>query len=85
MLNISETSLANVAQTQVEFLDVLTFAQFFRCIIHDNPPIFHDISMGGYYKGNIGILFHQQDRNLLLLIDYLNRFKKALYQKGSQA
>src|SRR5665647_231623 len=76
---------AGLLGAEIELLDVLGMHQPFASIVHDHPADLQHIAVMRRLQRHLGILFDQQDRGALLLIDAPDDGEDLLHQDRRQA
>ena len=84
MFYVPETLSFSTANPKIKLFYVLVIQQCFGVAIHDDSAIFEDITIMAITQCHIGILFCQQESDLLFLIELLHDFADFFNQSRRQ-
>src|SRR5216684_8690149 len=85
VLDVAERAAAFAADAEIEFLDVLVFAQRRGVAVEHHAAVLQDVAVMGVAQRHVGVLLGQQDRDLLALVEVLDDLEDLLDELRRQA
>src|SRR3977135_2801304 len=78
VLDVAERAAALAADAEIELLHVLVFAQARGGAVEHHPAVLQDVAVMGVAQRHVGVLFGQQDRDPLALVEVLDDLEDLL-------